>query len=209
MMKDSLAPACPAAPARGRPREFNPDEALAAALRVFWEHGYEGASLAELTEAMGIAKPSLYACFGNKEALFRQALDLYEREKLRYVRTALQAPTAREVAERMLRGAIDNICSANDPTGCLGVISSMTCGTEARAVRGEIIARRASSQAALVERLAQAKASGDLPADADPEALAEFLTAVLQGLSLKAADGVGRNVLEGIVRTTLTCWPSH
>ena len=92
---------------KGRPREFCVDEALAAALRVFWSKGYEGASMAELTEAMGITKPSLYAAFGNKEALFHKALDLYETEKLAYTREALKQPTAREVAEHFMRGAIE------------------------------------------------------------------------------------------------------
>ena len=93
---------------RGRPREFDVDEALAAALRVFWTKGYDGASLSDLTDAMGITRPSLYAAFGNKESLFRKALDLYEREKLAYVGEALAAPTSRQVAERLLRGAMNH-----------------------------------------------------------------------------------------------------
>src|SRR3954449_2107155 len=96
---NELASICP----RGRPREFCVDGALAAALRVFWTKGYEGTSLTDLTEAMGVTRPSLYAAFGNKEALFRKALDLYEREKLAYVGEALKAPTSRGVAERLLR----------------------------------------------------------------------------------------------------------
>src|SRR5687768_18449833 len=96
-------------PSRGRPREFCVDEALAQALRVFWEKGYEGASLTDLTEAMGITRPSLYAAFGNKESLFKRALDLYETEKLAYVRRALDAPTARGVAQRLLEGAIETV----------------------------------------------------------------------------------------------------
>src|ERR1700744_3044913 len=91
---------------RGRPREFCVDEALTAALRVFWSKGYEGASLTDLTKAMRITRPSLYAAFGNKAALFRKALDLYEHDKLAYVGAALEAPTARGVAERMLNGAL-------------------------------------------------------------------------------------------------------
>src|SRR3546814_14799860 len=86
-------------PVKGRPREFDVGDALAAALRVFWSKGYEGASLTDLTEAMGITRPSLYAAFGNKEALFRKALDLYEEEKLAYVRGALDAPTAKGRSE--------------------------------------------------------------------------------------------------------------
>jgi AcrR family transcriptional regulator len=125
---ESDSPTLPAPhPQRGRPRQFCPEEALTAALKVFWERGYEGASLAELTEAMGITKPSLYACFGNKEALFCKALDLYERDKLAYVRAALAAPTAKGVAEAFLRGALAMQSGNNDPRGCLGVVSAVAC----------------------------------------------------------------------------------
>lgn len=164
--------------------------------------------MAELTEAMGITKPSLYACFGNKEALFRAALDLYEREKLCYIGTALEADTARGVAERLLRGALAMHCGEHDPQGCLSVISTVACGGEAESIRGEVIARRASSEAALVRRLERALDEGDLAADADPEALASFLTTVLQGMSVKAGAGVGRETLARIVETTLAMWPS-
>ncbi|PEQ14354.1 TetR family transcriptional regulator [Novosphingobium sp. PC22D] len=200
--------ACAASPSRGRPREFDPDEALARALRVFWQRGYEGASMAELTEAMGIAKPSLYACFGNKEALFRKALDLYEREKLCYVKTALDAPTARGVAEKLLTGALATHCGETDPQGCLGVISAVTCGAEAETIRAEVIARRASSERAIVARFERARDEGDLSEHVDPEALASYLTTVMQGLSVKAGSGAGREALERIVATTLACWPS-
>lgn len=199
---------CSASPSRGRPREFDPDEVLAAALRVFWQRGYEGASMAELTEAMGITKPSLYACFGNKEALFRAAFDLYEREKLCYTQTALEADTARGVAERLLRGALAAFCGEHDPQGCLGVISTVTCGAEAESIRTEVIARRASSEAALMRRLERAREEGDLPEHADPEALANYLTTVLQGMSIKASAGACREALGRIVDTTLAMWPS-
>src|SRR3954452_13828883 len=113
---------------KGRPRQFDVDEALAAALRVFWTKGYEGASLTDLTEAMGIMKPSLYAAFGNKESLFRKALDLYEREKLEYAARALEQPSARGVAEVLLRGAVNNVTGPEEPHGCLGVITANACG---------------------------------------------------------------------------------
>src|SRR5690349_3761131 len=125
----SCAPAC-----RGRPREFCVDQALATALRVFWEKGYEGTSLNDLTDAIGITRPSLYAAFGNKESLFRKALDLYETEKLAYIRQALAKPTARGVAETMLRGTIDNVTSDEQPHGCMGVITSVACGPESQSV---------------------------------------------------------------------------
>lgn len=200
---------CPSPPVRGRPREFDPDTALAAALRVFWAHGYEGASLAELTEAMGITKPSLYACFGNKEALFKKALDLYERDKLAYIGRALEAPTARGVAERLLRGAIATHCGNEDPHGCLGVISTVACSTEADSIREHVIARRASSEAAVVERFERAKREGDFTGDVDPRAMAQCLMTVLQGLSVKAQGGGCSNDLGTVVDAFLAIWPGR
>lgn len=163
--------------------------------------------MTDLTEAMGITKPSLYACFGNKEALFRQALDLYEREKLCYVRTALEAPTVRGVADRMLRGALKMHCSESEPQGCLGVISTVACGAEAEAIRTHVAARRKSSEAELIARFVKARDEGDLPEHVDPEALAYYLTTVMQGLSVKASGGADRKALERVVETTLSCWP--
>jgi AcrR family transcriptional regulator len=194
---------------RGRPREFDPDQALAAALRVFWQNGYEGASMAELTEAMGITKPSLYACFGNKEALFRKALDLYERDKLAYIGEALEGPTARTVAERLLRGALATHCGGSDPQGCLGVIATVVGCAEADSIREHVCARRASSERALVERFQRARAEGDLPDGIEPKALGSCLTTVLQGLSVKAQSGATRAELEETVDAFLAMWPSR
>jgi AcrR family transcriptional regulator len=194
---------------RGRPREFDPDQALAAALAVFWRRGYEAASLTELTEAMGITRPSLYACFGNKEALFRKALDLYERDKLSYVQGALEAPTARGVAERLLNGALAMQTNPCDPKGCLGVIAGLACGMEAESIRADVLARRASSDAALVERFRRAKTDGDLPESVEPEGLARYLIAVMQGLTIQASGGATPTDLAKLVETTLRFWPSR
>lgn len=197
-----------ATPHKGRPREFCVDEALAAALRVFWSKGYEGASLTDLTEAMGITRPSLYAAFGNKESLFRKTLDLYEREKLDYVAKALAAPTAREVAERLMRGGLENQTRSCDPRGCLGVISSIACGTEAESIRAEVLARGASSRLKLVERMNRAREEGDLPDHVDPEALTRYLYAILQGMAVQAGAGASREELEALIETALLVWPS-
>lgn len=194
---------------KGRPREFCVDEALAAALRVFWTKGYEGASLTDLTEAMGITRPSLYAAFGNKESLFRRALDLYESEKLCYMREAIDAPTARGVAEKLLRGALAMQTSERDPHGCLRVISSTACGVEAESIREEVIARRKSSAEALTARFERAKAEGDLPEDMSVEGLTSYLTALLQGLALQAGAGATRQELECLVETSLAVWPTR
>ena len=203
-MKVAFSPAC-----KGRPREFCVDQALAAALGVFWRRGYESASMAELTEAMGITKPSLYAAFGNKEALFRKALDLYEREKLGYMQDALDAPTAREVAERLLRGALAMQTEGGNPRGCLGVISSVACGIEAESIKAEVIARRASSHRALVERFERAQAEGELPDTIDAEGLSRYLLALLQGLSLQAGAGASCGQLEELVDTSMKLWPTR
>jgi len=193
---------------KGRPREFCVDKALTAALRVFWSKGYEGASLTDLTEAMGITRPSLYAAFGNKEALFKKAFDLYEREKLAYIQEALAAPTARAVAERLLRGNLAMLTEDGPARGCLSVISSMACGAEAESVRSEVVARRAVWNAAVVERFQRAKEEGDLPPHVDPEGLSRLLSAMLQGLSIQHGDGATKAQLEQLIETSLALWPT-
>jgi AcrR family transcriptional regulator len=193
---------------RGRPREFCVEQALAAALRVFWSKGYEGASMADLTEAMGITKPSLYAAFGNKEQLFVKALDLYEREKLDYVGQALAEPTARKVAEHLLRGALENQTSSCEPKGCLGVISSVACGAEAESVRQFVLERSASVRSMLVARMERARDEGDLPAHIDVEGLTSYLYAILQGMAVQAGAGASCEQLERLISTSLSMWPS-
>ena len=194
---------------KGRPREFDLDEALAAALLVFWRNGYEAASMTELTSAMGITKPSLYAAFGNKEALFHKALDLYEREKLAYMKSALEAPTARGVAERLFRGALEIQMSTCDPKGCLGVISSATCGAEAEPIKAEVVKRRASSEAALIARFEQAQAAGELTDGMTPAALTRYLFAILQGLAIQGGSGATCEELSQLVETSMAVWPTQ
>ena len=193
--------------ARGRPREFDTEQALAAALAVFWTKGYEGASMADLTEAMGITKPSLYAAFGNKEALFTKALDLYEREKLAYVGEGLKAATARGVAEHFLRGALD-MHTGEQCRGCLTVIGASACGDEAEGIREQVVERSAKARQALQARFEQAQADGELPDHLDPAGLTAFLTAMLQGMSVQAGAGASRAELEQLVQTCLSTWPT-
>src|SRR5213592_2067234 len=119
----------------GRPRAFHVDEALDQALEVFWRKGFEGTSLPDLTKAMGINRPSLYAAFGNKEALFRRALDRYAEGPAAYVREALNGLTARAVAERLLHGSIDLLTDPRHPRGCLMVQGALACGEAADSVR--------------------------------------------------------------------------
>ncbi len=195
-------------PGRGRPREFCVDHALAQALRVFWSKGYEASSLTDLTDAMGITRPSLYAAFGNKESLFRKTLDLYEREKLAYIGKALAAPTSREVVEAMLRGAVANMTGCGEPHGCLQVIAQVASGPDAQQVRDELLERGKIVHRSIVERFERAKAEGDLPPHVDVLGLADFLKALFQGISLQATNGATREELDRLVDTGLMMWPS-
>lgn len=194
---------------KGRPREFDVDEALAAALRVFWTKGYDAASLTDLTEAMGITRPSLYAAFGNKESLFKKALDLYEREKLAYIGEALKAPSSREVARRLLHGALAMQTSDCEPKGCMRVLSSVSCGPEAASIRADLMERRQSSQRALCDRMQQAKDEGDLPKNTNVEGLCAYLGAILGGMAVQAGSGAPKAQLEAMVETTLQMWPGR
>lgn len=191
---------------RGRPRTFDVDEALESALCVFWTKGYEGASLQDLTEAMGINRPSLYAAFGNKEELFCKALDRYISKNEENFRAALNGPDLRAAIERVMHHAVEMGTSGQDSRGCM-LVSSLTCGEDAEPIKKELAARRAQSETWLRDRFKRAKASGELPADTDAPALARFYSAVLQGISVQAASGASRKALKGIVTQAMRAWP--
>jgi AcrR family transcriptional regulator len=193
--------------AMGRPRAFDKNEALDRALDVFWRKGYEGATVCDLTAAMGINPPSLYAAFGNKEGLFRQALDRYSRISTAYWAQALEAPTARGVAEALLRGTAKFLTDSCHPKGCLAVQGALACGADAECIRKELADRRATSQARIKDRLKRAKKDGDLPADADPAALARYLATVIEGMAVQAASGASRKELERVADTALRAFP--
>lgn len=194
---------------RGRPRQFDTDEALDAALDLFWRHGYEGTSVAALAEAMAINVPSLYAAFGNKEALFHKVLDRYIQKPASYLLNALQQPTARAVAEQALRGAIDMAMHRRRADGCLLVQGALASGPGAEPIRAELSRRRAAAEAAVRQRFERAVAEGDLPATADPARLARFLMTVIWGLSVQAAGGAGRAQLEEVAEIAVRCWPAQ
>ena len=192
----------------GRPKEFDPGEALEAALDVFWRKGFDGASLTDLTEAMGITRPSLYAEFGNKEQLFRRALEQYPATGLAFSERARGEPTSRLVAERLLFGAADAQTDGVHPAGCLATNGMVACSDAAGAVRQAVLTVRDRKHAALRERLDRARREGDLPDGVDPEALASFLEAVTQGMAVMASTGASRETLYRVVRRSLEAWPS-
>jgi AcrR family transcriptional regulator len=193
----------------GRPREFDTDAALEKAMRLFWAKGYEGTSVGDLTGTLGISRPSLYAAFGDKKSLFRAALERYAAGPAGYVAVALAQPTAREVAEQLLKGAADLQTGSRNPGGCLTVNGAIACGEEAEPVREALNAHRTAGVALLRRRFEQAKAEDDLPKDGDPAALARFLAATVYGMAVLASGGASRKELEQIIRTAMKAWPTE
>lgn len=192
--------------ARGRPRGFDRGAALRAAMLVFWERGYEGASLGALTEAMGINRPSLYATFGDKEALFREAIALYEQEENATARAMREQPTARAAIEVMLRDNADAYCDADTPRGCLVVLSAAGCAPEHESVRARLANSQRKVSAALRRRLRRAVSEGELPTQTDVAALATYYETVLQGLSLQAHAGASRARLQRVIDYAMAGW---
>jgi AcrR family transcriptional regulator len=191
----------------GRPRGFDADRALDRALAIFWRNGYEGASLPALTKAMGINRPSLYAAFGNKEALFRKALERYERGPASYAHKALKKPTAREVVEALLEGVVALLTKPQNPGGCLMVQGALACGENANCIRQELASLRAAGVAAIRRRFQRAIDEGDLPARVDASALARFVATVMHGLVVQASSGASRKELLRVKDMFLRTWP--
>lgn len=189
--------------ANGRPREFDIELALDRAMELFWRKGYEGTSLSDLTETLGITRPSLYAAFGNKEALFRTVLKRYETNVVTYRRKALNAHSAQTVARELLEGAANLFGDKSKPAGCLGVQGALACGEEAEPIRHELAANRTAGERALRQRLKRAKAEEDLPADCDPASLARFLSAVVYGMAVLSAGGASRKDLLQVTELAL------
>ncbi|MDX3968546.1 MAG: TetR/AcrR family transcriptional regulator [Bradyrhizobium sp.] len=182
----------------GRPREFDAEMALDQAMEVFWRHGYEGATIAQLTEAMGINPPSLYACFGNKEGLLKAALDRYTKLRNIWMEEVVAAPTARAVAERMLMGIAEKQTDPANPPGCLLVQGGIACGSGSENVPFELATRRAQNEDQLRDRFIRAKAEGDLKPTSDPAALARYVSAVSVGMGVMASSGADREALRQV-----------
>jgi AcrR family transcriptional regulator len=193
---------------KGRPRSFDTEKALESAMRVFWKHGYEGTSLPTLTSAMGINRPSLYAAFGNKEALFRKVVDRYSERPAAYLRDALEQPKARLVVEHLLVGAIDAYCNPRNPRGCLLIQGALACSGNAEPVRKALVARRLEAEDMLRGRFERAVAEKDLPPHASPADLAKFVTALITGLSVQSVGGAHRSELERVAHLAIAAWPS-
>jgi AcrR family transcriptional regulator len=174
---------------------------------VFWERGYDGVSLTDLTRAMGITKTSMYAAFGNKEDLFRKALERYAQGPASYSARALQEPTAREVATAYLNGSIQASTRAGSPAGCLGVQGFLAAEHIGQSAADALAAWRNARRAHLRDRFQRAIDEDDLPAGADPDTLAHYLLTIANGIAVQAATGATRDELQRIANAALHNWP--
>ncbi|PPC83302.1 MAG: TetR family transcriptional regulator [Methylotenera sp.] len=193
---------------RGRPPSFNYDEALEKAMQTFWMYGYEGTSMAALIEAMEMNKPSIYAAFGNKEALFNQALEKYVSGPSAFLKDALKEPTSYLVAKKFLTKAVALLTQQQKPRGCMIVQGALSCGPEAEMMQKKLIAYRANSEALFKERFDLAKANADLPKEVNTSALAKYVATIHQGISVQAFSGASKDALMEIVDIAMQSWPS-
>jgi|SRR5882724_7724355 len=189
-----------------RPREFDVGAAADQALRLFWTKGYEGTTLDDLTKAMGINRPSLYAAFGSKGELFQRALERYLAGPAAGVSAALAAETGREAAFRIMRFYADAAGQPARPRGCLLVQGALVCGDDNRAISAALAAHRHAAEAALAARLERAKREGDLPPEAKPHDLARYVFTICHGFAVQAVGGASREQLRRVVDIAMHAW---
>jgi AcrR family transcriptional regulator len=192
---------------RGRPKAFSEKEALKAAIKVFSDKGYEGASLYDLTRAMGINRTSLYATFGNKEALFRKALDQYIGEMHAFLAECMKAPTALEGMTLLLNHGAEMFTDPAGPGACLMVRGPLMGNESNKEIEEYFTKKRKQVEQVLQDRFQKAKDEGDLPPQADPADMARFYYVVMQGIGLQAYHGGTREQLAGVVQVALGQWP--
>jgi AcrR family transcriptional regulator len=197
----------PAGRPRGRPRAFDRDRALDAALRLFWTHGYEATPVSALTEAMGITPPQLYAAFGDKRRLFQAAVDRYQASAAALTDAALARPTAREAVAALLRGAARGLTDPTRPLGCFVVLGAVNCGPGSAEVEADLRRRRGAVEAAIRQRVERGAQAGELPPGTDAGALAKFYATVSQGMSVQARDGASAAELERAAEMAMAAWP--
>lgn len=192
---------------KGRPRSFDRAAALKAAMQVFWQRGYEATSLSDLTGAMGINAPSLYAAFDCKEALFEEALDLYQTTEGAAPQRLLQdGGTAKESFAAMLRYHAVDYVNPQKPPGCMAVLAAITGTPENKSVRALMTRTRRAAVDGLAGRIRRGIAAGDVPKTADPVAMATFYTTLMQGMSIQARDGATRKQLLATVEAAMAAW---
>ena len=194
--------------ARGRPRNFDKSAALDAALKLFWQHGYEGTSVAMLAETIGVNVPSLYAAFGKKESLFVACIERYGELNGDMYHESFKKETAREVARSILEGEVELVTQCGTPDGCLMIQGALATSPESDSIREMMADMRGMAERWIADRFRQAVDEGDLPPDADPAALACYLMTLNSGLAVQAKSGVGKQQLMKVVDIAMRSWPA-
>ena len=193
---------------RGRPRGFDREAALEAAMRLFWSRGYETTSVSDLVAVMGITPPSLYGSFGDKKRLFMEAVDRYQAGPGCFAYKALtEEPTAERAMRRLMMDAVKSFTDPHNPRGCMVILAATNCAAESGDVVEALASRRRAAQAVLRQRIAIGRAAGELAPGADIEALAGMVTSTLLGLAVLARDGASRASLRRIVEQMMLAWP--
>lgn len=193
---------------RGRPRAFDQQTALDRAMMLFWRQGYEPTSLSDLSRAMGINAPSIYAAFGNKERLFLRVLDRYLETRMGEIERALEASTTAEAALRhLLIRAARRFTSPENPPGCLVVLAAARVSPQARTIQRKLRHRRRRREALLRARIQQGIDTGELPIGTRAAPLAKFYATVFQGMAMQAVDGASRAELEAVAEDAMAAWP--
>jgi TetR/AcrR family transcriptional regulator, copper-responsive repressor len=193
---------------RGRPRGFDREQALERAMELFWRQGYESTSIADLTKAMGINPPSLYAAFGDKERLFLEAVERYGHSGQTPESILNEAPSAREAVERLLEAAAREFTDPCHPPGCMVVSAATNCSAGAVHVQAALAARRRTAEAKMKARIERGMKQGELPSRTDCGALAKFYCTVMEGMSIQARDGASRKSLLATAAAAMRAWPA-
>ncbi|MGV0581087.1 TetR/AcrR family transcriptional regulator [Mycolicibacterium elephantis] len=194
---------------RGRPRTFDRTEALEHAMEVFWQHGYEGASMSDLTASMGINSPSLYAAFGSKEQLFREAVAHYDQTLGATAAAELRdRPTAQEAIAAVLRHHAAAFCDPDKPRGCMIVLAATTCTERTRSIHEHLAELRIATEDAFRARIERGIADGDVPAGTDAATVAAFYNTVNHGMAIQARDGADQTKIAAIAEAAIASWDS-
>ncbi|GBQ95365.1 transcriptional regulator [Acetobacter nitrogenifigens DSM 23921 = NBRC 105050] len=194
---------------RGRPQSFDRTQALYAAVRLFWDRGYDGTSFDDLIAAMGISPSSFYNAFKSKEALFQEAVEAYAQASGAWFDTVLKEHAdTRTALERLLAFAATEFTRIDRPTGCMIAVAATQCSPSQERLRELVATQRTQSESAMANRLRQGVASGDLPASTDIEALAAFYMSLIRGMAVQARDGAARERLLEIARIGMQAWPA-
>ncbi len=193
----------------GRPRGFDADATLDKVVETFWQHGYEGTTMATLTAATGLNKPSLYAAFGSKEEMFRTAFARYRARQAEFTGNLLADPNAKVGVENVLLALVDSLTQPGMPRGCLMVHGCLVGSADSAAIREELQLRRKATETRIRERLKRAQADGEFAAAVDVADFARFIGTVIQGVAVQAAGGAPRKALHRVVKLAMAAWPAN